>query len=111
MMDQSQVLKGEELRGRRRVDSEAGERKHAGAAPLIDRSLDVGRPHQVGLVGRASAALGDRDVIVRALDLVLGTIAAAARNKCQFIVQTRRVSFRLFWRVDLHTTGGNSRHT
>ena len=99
MVDQSQVLEGEELRSGRRIDSQAGEREHAGAAPLIDRSLDLGRPHQVGLVGRASPVLGDRDVIVRAPDLVLGAVPAAEETNVRSLSKLGGFRSRLFWGV------------
>ena len=76
MVDQPQILERQELRGRGRVDAQAREGKHAGAAPLVDGRLDFRRPHQVGLVGRASPVLGNGDIIVRAADLVLGAVAA-----------------------------------
>lgn len=76
VMDQPQVFKAKELRGRRRVDTQAGEREHARAAPLVDGSLDFRRPHEVGLVGRASPIFRRGSVVVRAADLVLSAVTA-----------------------------------
>ena len=78
VVDQPQVLNREELRRRGRVDTQTGEGEHASAAPLVDRCLDFRRPHEVGLVRRASPVLGNGNIIVRAADLVLGTVAAAS---------------------------------
>ena len=78
VVDQSQILDRQELRRRRGVDTQAGEREHASAAPLVDGCLDFRRPHEVRLVGRASPVLGNGNIIVRAPDLVLGAVPASS---------------------------------
>lgn len=79
VVDQAQVLEREKLGSWRRVDTQAGKGKHPSAAPLVDGSLDFRRPHEVGLVWRPSPVLGNGNIIVRAPDLVLGTVPAATR--------------------------------
>lgn len=77
MVDQPQVLEGVHVRHGRRIDAERREREDASSLPLSHGGLDMGSPHQVGLVWRRGA-LGVRylDVIIRTADLVLGAVAA-----------------------------------
>lgn len=75
MVDQSQILSAPTLRGRGRVNVQAGKGEDAGLLPLVDGSLVLGVPHQIRLVGGTGSILRSRDIVVWTTNLVLGTIA------------------------------------
>lgn len=77
VVNQSQVLNRIEMRHGGRIKSQAWEWENTSSLPFADGGFDLGCPHQVGLVGsRGSVSIGYLHIIVRASDLVLGTIAA-----------------------------------
>lgn len=78
MVDEAQILDRVEMRHGSRVDSEGRERENSSSLPLGNVNLYLGSPHEVRLVG-SSGTLGlgsDLHVVVRAANLVLGTVAA-----------------------------------
>lgn len=84
VVDQAQILKRVQVRHRRRVDMQGREWEDTGCLPLGDRCLDLGSPHEIGLIGGGRAVcVGHLYVVVRTADLVLGTVAAESRQ-CQY---------------------------
>ena len=80
MVDQSQLIGTQVLRCRRRVDVEAGKGEHPGALPLINGSFDLGSPLEVWLVRGTCSIVGNRNIVVRAANLVLRAVTA---ERCQ----------------------------
>jgi len=76
MIDESEVLDVEVLRVRRRVDVEVGEGELSSLLPHRDGRLNLGSPHEIGLVRGRGTIFGDGHVIVGAADLVLGAVTA-----------------------------------
>lgn len=62
------------------VDAHLGKRKDSGGLPFGNGSLNFWRPHHIRFVRRTSTVrVGSRNVIVRASDLVLGTVPALGK--------------------------------
>jgi len=80
MVDQAELVRGVAVRRRSRVDVEAREGEDPGAFPVGDGGLDLGVPHEIGLVKRGRAVLGEGAVIVGTSDLVLGAVAALRKS-------------------------------
>ena len=77
VMDQAKILERVRVGIWRRVYAHLGEGKHASRLPVGNSGLNLRRPHEVRLVGRASTIrVRCRDIIVWASDLVLGAVAA-----------------------------------
>lgn len=76
MVDQAELVRGVEVRRRSRVNVEAREGEDPGAFPVGNGGLDLGVPHEIGLVKGGRAVLGEGAVIVGTPDLVLGAVAA-----------------------------------
>lgn len=64
------------LRCRCWVDIKARERENSSSLPLLDGGLNLRGPHQIGLVGSCRPFIRNRHIVVRASDLVLGTVTA-----------------------------------
>ena len=79
VVNQAQLVRGEVLRSRSRVNVKVRERKETGALPLSNAGLDLGRPHKIRLVRRGRTILSDRSVVVRTTDLVLCAVAALGK--------------------------------
>lgn len=77
VMDQPQILDRVVARNRGWVDVYGLERENASALPLDNGCLDLGCPHEVGLVGsRRAVGISGRNIVVGAANLVLGAVAA-----------------------------------
>lgn len=77
VVDQAQILQRVQVRHGRRVDMQGREGENTGCLPLSDGCLDLGRPHEIRLIGGGRAVcIGHLYVVVRTADLVLGTVAA-----------------------------------
>lgn len=88
MEDQPKVFDRKVLRCRRWVNVEAWERENASSLPLLDGGLDLGSPHQIGLVGRSRSLIGNRHVVIRASDLMLGTVTTTKElTNCILILE------------------------
>lgn len=75
MVDETKILGRVGVRRGCWVDGHLGEGKHTRNLPLIDGGLDLGCPHEIRLVRRTcTIRLGN--IVVRAADLMLGTVAA-----------------------------------
>lgn len=70
--------------------------------PLLDGGLDLRGPHQIGLIGSCGPLVRDRNIVVRASDLMFGAITAAGGSA--------RYTQSLIVRM-LQTIGGSSRHS
>lgn len=75
VVNQPEILNRQILRCRRRKDIEAGERKVSSLLPLMNGCLNLRRPHEVWLIRSGRPIIRHRNVVVRASDLVLGTVA------------------------------------
>lgn len=78
VVDQSQLFEAVVLWSWRGVDVQVGEGEQARLSPLIDGRLDLGVPHQVRRA--IGPRLLDRNVIIGASDLVLGTVLALRKT-------------------------------
>lgn len=74
MVDQAQLLGIVALRVGRRADIQAGHWENARLLPMINDSLDLWAPHQIRRAVRT--CILNWDVVVRASNLVLGTVLA-----------------------------------
>lgn len=76
VINQSEVFERIEMRHGSRIQTKAREREDSRPLPLGDGGFDLGRPHEVGLVGSGrSLSIGNLHIVVRASDLVLGAVA------------------------------------
>lgn len=79
VINQSEVFERIEMRHGSRIQTKAREREDSRPLPLSDGGFNLGRPHEVGLVGSGrSLSIGNLHIVVRASDLVLGAIATTA---------------------------------
>lgn len=76
MVDQTQFLVGEELGSWGGIDIQAGEGENTSLSPLLDSCFVLRRPHEIRLFRSSSSVVSNRDIVVRATNLVLGAVAA-----------------------------------
>lgn len=91
VVNQSEVFERIEMGHGSRIQTKAREREDSRPLPLGDGGFDLGRPHEVGLVGSGrSLSIGNLHIVVRASDLVLGAVATTvwsareAASRCRF---------------------------
>lgn len=80
MEDQAKILERVILGSGSGVDPEAGKGEDSRPLPLFDGRLDLRRPHQVRLIRSSRPLIRERDVVVRASYLMLGTVAATHQH-------------------------------
>lgn len=102
MKDQAEIFQREIMGRGSRINSKAREREDASALPLFDGRLDLRSPHEVGLVGGGGSFVGNGDIIVRALHLVLGAITATRESLVGYMPKPQVAKPR--------TIEGSSRH-
>ena len=76
MVDQAHILNGQILRIWRWVDVEAWEWENSSALPLLNGGFDFRSPHEIRPVRGGRPVLRDRDIVVRAANLVFRAVAA-----------------------------------
>lgn len=77
MVDQTEIFNRVQVWHWGRVDSQAGEWEYACRLPFSNGGFNLGRPHQVWLVGSCRAlSIRNLHIVVGASNLVLGAISA-----------------------------------
>lgn len=76
MVNQAHIFDGQILWVWRGIDVEAWEWENPGALPLLNGCFDLGSPHKIRPVRGGRPILRDRDVVVRAANLVFRAVAA-----------------------------------
>ncbi len=74
--NQAEIFQREILGCGRRIDSETRKWEDAASLPLLNGCLDLGSPHEVGLIGSGRPLVRNGNIIVRASHFVLGAVTA-----------------------------------